>query len=235
MRTIYLIHGLMGTAQHHFGPQLQEWSATDDVITLDLPGHGSRPDEAPVPYFQGALAWAHAQIEAHGRGHIVGLSLGASVAMHLAMQYPDLCETIVLTGYAPAIPAHMEPLMEQQYETFSNLRETAPEVAAEFERLHGDKWYRTLKAVLDDMTFHYPAVGPKQIQRLQVPTLVLNGAQEPHERDAACEMARLNDQITVGLIPGAGHTAELQQPVLYNLMVTTFWGQVESSADGNGE
>ncbi len=80
------------------------------------------------------------------------------------------------------------------------------------------------------MTFHHPTVSPEQLQRLRVPTLVLNGAQERHEREAACEMARVNDQITVGLIPGAGHTAGLQQPVFYNLMVKTFWGQVESAA-----
>lgn len=232
MRTIYLIHGLMGTAQRHFGPQIEEWNSAETVIALDLPGHGTRPDEAPVPYFPGALAWAIEQIQAHGRGHIVGISLGASVAIHLAMEYPDLCESIVLTGYAPAIPADMAPLMEQQYETFLNIRETAPDIAREFESLHGNKWYRTLKAVMDDMTFHYPAVSPEQLQRLRVPTLVLNGAQESHEREAACTMARLNDQIAVGLIPRAGHTAELQQPVLYNLMVKTFWGQVESVTSG---
>lgn len=232
MRTIYLIHGLMGTARHHFGPQLQEWKSSARVLPLDLPGHGGRSDEAPVPYFHGALAWAADHVKRHGRGHIVGLSLGASVAIHLAMAYPDLCESIVLTGYAPAIPAAMVPLMERQYETFSNIHRTMPDVAAEFESLHGDKWYRTLKAVLDDMTFHYPTVSPEQLQGLRVPTLVLNGAQEQHEREAACEMARHNDQITVGLIPGAGHTAELQQPVLYNLMVNTFWGQVESATPG---
>lgn len=53
------------------------------MIPLDLPGHGTGSDEAPVPYFQGALAWAAEQVEAHGRSH-VGLSLGASVAIHLA-------------------------------------------------------------------------------------------------------------------------------------------------------
>lgn len=29
------------------------------------------------------------------------------------MAYPDLCESIVLTGYVPAIPAAMGSLMEQ--------------------------------------------------------------------------------------------------------------------------
>ena len=232
MRKIYLIHGLMGTARQHFGPQIQEWETADDVIPLDLPGHGTQPGEAPVPFFRSALEWVIEQVKDHGRGHLVGLSLGASVAIHLAILHPELCESITLTGYAPAIPAEMAPLMEQQYKAFSNIRETAPEVAAEFETLHGDKWYKTLKAVLDDMTFHYPTVSREQIQSLGVPTLVLNGSKELYEREAACEMARLNDRIEAGLIPGAGHTAGLQQPALYSLMVQTFWERVEGDVVG---
>lgn len=137
VRTIYLIHGLMGTAQHHFGPQIERWANANDVIPLDLPGHGPRPDRSPAPYFAGALAWTIEQVQAHGRGHMVGVSLGASVAIHLALRRPELCESIVLTGYAPAIPAEMAPLLEQQYETFVNIRATAPDIAQEFESLHG--------------------------------------------------------------------------------------------------
>lgn len=227
---IYVIHGLMGTARQHFGPQLEEWNSSHEVIPLDLPGHGPDSDEAPTPYFSAARAWAAQQMACRGSGHIVGLSLGASVAMHLAIEYPQLCESLVLTGYAPAIPEDLRPLMEQQYQTFSKISETAPDVAAEFALWHGEKWYRTLMAVMDDMTFHYPTVAAEQIQRLRVPTLVLNGAQEAHERQAACEMADLNGHVRVGLIPGAGHTAELQQPALYNLMVKTFWDQLERAA-----
>ncbi len=230
MRTIYLIHGLMGTAAHHFGPQLQAWQSAQNVVPLDLPGHGDSPEEAPVPYFRSALAWAYGKVKEQGSGHIVGLSLGASVAIHLAIEHPELCDSIVLTGYVPAIPPEMIDILAQQHNMFLNVQENNPEIAAEFEFLHGAKWYRTLKAVLDDMTFNYPTVTREQIRSISVPTLVLNGAGERHEREAACEMASLNHRIEAGLIPGSGHIAQMQQPVIYNLAVQAFWDRVSGGA-----
>ena len=227
--TIYLIHGLMGTSQYHFGQQIQAWQTSHDVVPLDLPGHGNNPCEAHDPFIQPALTWVREQIEKHGKGHIVGLSLGASVAIHVALKYPELCDSIVLTGYVPAIPSNMTGIMEEQYEMLLNIEENSPEVAKEFMSLHGEKWHQTLKAVLKDITFNYPTVTHEQIQRLNVPTLVLNGSTEKHERDAVCEMANLNEAIQGGLIPGAGHTANMQQPDTYNLVVQAFWTRIQST------
>lgn len=227
MSTVYLIHGLMGTAEYHFGQQIRAWENDHDVVPLNLPGHGTASDRAQDPFFQPALSWVLGQIKERGKGHIVGLSLGASIAIHLALTHPELCKSIVLTGYVPAVPINMAGIMEQQYETFLHIEENNPEVAKEFMGLHGDKWYQTLCAVLKDMTFNYPGVSVEQLQGLSVPALVLNGAVQRHERDAACEMATLNDRIQVGLVPGAGHTANMQQADIYNLMVEAFWARLQ--------
>ncbi|SHK70769.1 alpha/beta fold hydrolase [Alicyclobacillus tolerans] len=228
MSKIYLIHGLMGTSILHFKNQIQAWCVSHEVIALDLPGHGKNQFEAQDPFFQSALGWVSEQIQMQGKGHIVGLSLGASVAIHLALRIPKLCESIVLTGYAPAIPTHMTGIMKEQYEAFLNIEENNPEVAREFMRLHGENWYQTLKAVLKDFTFNYPTVTFEQIQKLNVPTLVLNGSNEKHERDAVFEMANSNKIIQAGLIPGAGHTANMERPEIYNLVVQTFWDNMNS-------
>lgn len=199
---------------------------------MNLPGHGNSSSEAPEPFFQPALSWVYGQIKEHGKGHIVGLSLGASIAIHMALEHPELCESIVLTGYAPAIPSDMTGIMEQQYEMFLHIEDHNPEAAKEFMNLHGEKWYRTLQAVLKNMTFHYPAVTNEQIQGLGVPTLVLNGSSEKHERDAVSDMASLNHCIEVGLIPSAGHTANMQQPEIYNLVVEAFWDRLQKQIGG---
>lgn len=128
----------MGTSEYHFGKQIQAWQSTHDVIPLNLPGHGNNPCEAEEPFFQSAFTWVREQIEKYGKGHIVGLSLGASVAIHVALKYPELCDSIVLTGYAPAIPSNMTGVMEEQYETFLNIEDNNPEVAKEFISLHGE-------------------------------------------------------------------------------------------------
>jgi len=228
MEKVYLIHGLMGTSDYHFRPQIQAWQKEYDVVPLDLPGHGNNPEEPEESFFQQALSWVYNQIKTRGRGHILGLSLGASVAIHLALEHPNLCESIVLTGYIPAVPKDMAGIMERQYEMLLNIEENNPEVAKEFMELHGDRWYQTLKTVLREMTFNYPTVSREQIQKLSVPALVLNGAIEQHERNAACEMANLNREIQIGLIPEAGHTANLQQSDVYNLMVKSLWNRIDS-------
>lgn len=228
MSKIYVIHGLMGTSVRHFENQIHAWHTSHEVIAIDLPGHGNNQLDAQDPFFDPALRWVREQVRLKGKGHIVGLSLGASVAIHLALKNPELCESIVLTGYAPAIPTHMTGIMKEQYEAFLSIEENSPEVAKEFMRLHGERWYQTLKAVLKDFTFNYPTVTLGQIQKLNVPTLVLNGSNEKHERDAVCEMSNSNKIIQAGLIPGAGHTANMEHPEIYNLIVQTFWSNINS-------
>jgi pimeloyl-ACP methyl ester carboxylesterase len=166
----------MGTASHHFRPQLARWSERYQVIPLHLPGHGTNPRAAADPFFPDALAWVEAQLETQGPGHLVGLSLGASVAIHVALERPDLCQSVVLTGYAPAIPFHLMGLMESQYRMFLEIDRHHPDVAQEFHGLHGDRWRDTLFRVLTQMTYHYPTVHREQFAEWAVPLLVLNGS-----------------------------------------------------------
>lgn len=224
---IYLFHGFMGTAQSHFAQQISIWQDAFEVIPIDLPGHGSNPLDAPRPYFSSALSWIMDVIAVHGRGHLVGLSLGASLAIHVAVKNPGLCQSIVLTGYSPFIPDELEPLMRQQYEQFQRIERENPQVVHEFLTLHGTRWKNTLMAVLDDMTFHYPRVDDQAVKNLRVPTLVLNGSQEAYERHAASYLADIgNPLLQVGLIPGAGHVANRQKPAIYNTVVQDFWASL---------
>jgi len=57
---------------------------------------------------------------------------------------------------------------------------------------------------------------------LIVASSVLNGANELYEVEAVQFLKRSNDKIIVGLIPDAGHTANIAQPDLYNSMVQKF-------------
>lgn len=89
--------------------------------------------------------------------------------------------------------------------------------------LHGDKWYETLEIVLKQMKFSYPSISNEQLKKLKVPTLVLNGATVEHERTAVCEIANVNNKILTGLIPNAGHIANIEQPRVYNSILKSFW------------
>ena len=63
------------------------WPATLDVVTPDLPGHGARPP-APAGVTLADLADGVAA-EIPPGSHLVGFSLGALVAQHLARTGPN--------------------------------------------------------------------------------------------------------------------------------------------------
>lgn len=118
MDRIYLLHGLMGTAKEHFRPQIEKWHQDYELVFLDLPGHGDNPEDAPEPFFQKSLDWVCERIKSLGPGHVVGLSLGASIAIHLTVKIPEYIKRVVLTGYTPAVPEDMNDLMNQQHHYF---------------------------------------------------------------------------------------------------------------------
>ncbi|MBA2176587.1 alpha/beta fold hydrolase [Halobacillus locisalis] len=215
MEKLYMVHGFMGTGETHFNQQIEYFNEKYEVVALDLPGHGTNGTQYENDYFQQTLEWLRDYIEEHGAGFILGLSLGASLAIHTAIRFPSLVKGVVLTGYIPFVPDYLQPLMEKQYDQFLHIENHAPDTADHFENLHGEKWKQTLRSVLYMMTFEYPAISDQQL--LQVENiLLLNGDQERHEVEATTYLKQLNDEISVGVIPGAGHTANMDSPQVFN-------------------
>lgn len=222
MERVYLLHGFMGTAQTHFGDQISHFEEKCEVIPVDLPGHGANDIEAAESYFEEALSFIISLIKEKGPGYLVGLSLGASLAIHTALKTPGQVKGIVLTGYSPLIPEDLKPLMETQYEYFFNIEENDPNAVQYFSELHGVKWKQTLHSVLHTMTYHYPSISKEDIQRLSVPVLILNGSSERHEADAVSYFKETNAAVLAEVIPNAGHTANMDQPDIYNKMLEDF-------------
>jgi pimeloyl-ACP methyl ester carboxylesterase len=97
---------------HKLGGWIPDWrhlaqALTDRyrLIALDLPGHGSSafqlPDSWEFPVSAGAKAVDEA-LTALGirRASVIGNSLGGCVAVHLAVERPDLVEKLVLISCA---------------------------------------------------------------------------------------------------------------------------------------
>ncbi|MHC8521042.1 alpha/beta fold hydrolase [Rossellomorea marisflavi] len=222
MEKLYLIHGFMGTGQAHFSHQIEAFKDDYDVIALDLPGHGNSTVELQGDYIEGAIRFVEQQIEQHGKGYVVGLSLGATLAIHLALRTPELMKGIVITGYSPFIPDELKGIMEEQHRHFLSIEDHEPEVAAHFNNLHGEKWKKIRRVVLDRMTYDYPSVSAADLAALSVPALILNGSIDPHEVDAVAFMKKANPAIETGLIPGGSHIANMDCPKVYNEILRAF-------------
>ncbi|WLR42214.1 alpha/beta hydrolase [Bacillus carboniphilus] len=116
--------------------------------------------------------------------------------------------------------------MENRYQYFMNIEENDQEIANLFRQLHGDKWRGTMKNVLHEMTFHYPVVSERDIRNLQVPMMLVNGSNTLHEVESVSYVKKINSDIEIGLVPYAGHTANMEQPQLYNQILDAFLNKI---------
>ncbi|MGM0751780.1 MAG: alpha/beta fold hydrolase [Bacillota bacterium] len=223
---VYLIHGLMGTGEMHFKEQLGPLSEEFTVIPIDLPGHGQNSLDADDPFFEHTFEWLISELRNREPGILIGLSMGASFALHVAIRYPELTKGIVLTGYVPSIPEDMHAIMEEQYHFLHNITAEAPEVAKDYLLLHGPRWETTLHRVVKCFTYHYPAVSDEQIKKLTVPTILINGGNEKHEVDSVHHLSSLNNLITPGIIPDCGHLANMESPSMFNRMTLDFFSSI---------
>jgi len=102
---LLFIHGL-GSSTIDWKPQTREFSNYYKVITVDLRGHG-RTDKPKGHYsiqiFAEDVALLLKSLDA-APAHIVGLSMGAAVAFHLALDHPDVVKTVCISNMSAAMP-----------------------------------------------------------------------------------------------------------------------------------
>jgi pimeloyl-ACP methyl ester carboxylesterase len=221
-----MLHGFMGTTQSHFSNQISYLEGRYELIKMDLPGHGDSTIEPSENYIEDTLEYLYTRMKEEGESYILGLSLGASLAIHIALRKPELVKGIVLTGYSPFIPEELKEIMENQNEYFLNIEKNDAEIAHHFHQLHGEKWKETIRKVLHTMTFDYPAVTMKDLQSLKTPVFILNGSHDVHEVESVAYIKKTNPDIEIGLIPNAGHTANIDEPELFNSTLQKFLDRI---------
>lgn len=98
---LVLLHGL-GSSRHDWALQLPAFVPAYRTIAVDLRGHGQSP-KPPGPYriaqFAADVALLLMRLDARP-AHILGLSLGGAVAQQLALDYPELVQSLILANTA---------------------------------------------------------------------------------------------------------------------------------------
>src|SRR4051795_5794029 len=96
---LVLLHGIAGSSDT-WNDVIEPLAEKYTVVAPDLLGHGAsakpRGDYSLGAYASGIRDLLGAL--GHGRGTIVGHSLGGGVAMQLAYQFPDRCDRLVLVS-----------------------------------------------------------------------------------------------------------------------------------------
>ena len=101
-----LLHGFSGTARM-WSAQIEAWSATHRVIAPDLLGHGgSDAPSDPAAYALGRQADSLAdllELLAAAPATVVGYSMGARLALVLALEHPASVARLILESPSPGI------------------------------------------------------------------------------------------------------------------------------------
>jgi 2-succinyl-6-hydroxy-2,4-cyclohexadiene-1-carboxylate synthase len=227
-----MLHGFTQTGRlwGRFGDLLAE---SHTLVALDLPGHGdSGSVRADLPTTAGLVAeTVRAAAGAEPCG-LLGYSLGARVALHVALGTDLPLSGVVLIGAT----AGMEDPAER-----ARRRESDEVLAAELEAsgdvehfvdtwLHGPMFERLAKSDAAARPERLRNTAPglasslrlcgtgsqeplwDRLSTLACPVLALAGSDDIRFGSHALRMARLAPRAVASLVPGGGHAVHLAQP-----------------------
>lgn len=251
---LLLLHGFTGRGTA-WGAHETAFARTFRVIAVDLPGHGgsgtAEPARMTVERTADDLAAILAGLGA-SPAHVLGYSLGARIALRLAVAHPAAVHRLVLESPSAGLATPQEREAR---------RRTDEELAARIER-HGTdafvaEWERQpvfasqaslpparaarLRAIRlanrpDGLAASLRGAGQGAMEPLidrlagvEAPTLVIAGALDDRGRPRAVEVAQGIPGARLAIIDGAGHTPHEEQPARFRRIVLGFLQEVPAA------
>jgi len=234
---LVLLHGAFGTIESCFADLLTALARNFEVIAVELQGHGRTRDIDRRLAYQDMAADLAALLEALSIpcADVAGYSMGAAVALQLALDRPELVGKLVCFGGASFDPGGMYPEYMAAFESF------------DAHQLDGSRWHRAYRRVAPDPDAWTslvvkmnelgrsgePSWPRERIAALQAPTLLINGDSDIVRPEHAVEMFRLlgggvpggpagMPQAQLALLPGTSHEGMLDRVEWLSSMITRF-------------
>jgi 2-succinyl-6-hydroxy-2,4-cyclohexadiene-1-carboxylate synthase len=252
---LLLLHGFTGSGRSWEGGLAE--AASDSgfrVIAPDLPGHGGtawraggagpdEPSRAAIERVADDLAEL-LRVLGHDRAHVVGYSMGARVALRLAISHPAHVRSLVLEAPSAGIEDAAEraarraaddalarALERDGIESFVNAWERTPVLAGEA------RLGPVTRAALREIRLSHDPAGLAaslraagqgameplhgRLAEVTAPTLVVVGADDP-VRDRAAAVAAGVPVARLAVIDGAAHAPHLEAPDAFCRLVLDF-------------
>jgi pimeloyl-ACP methyl ester carboxylesterase len=209
------------------------------LTSVDLRGHGASPP-APEGISLADLAEDVTRVlddAGTGRVHLVGFSLGALVAAHLAACHPARVATLTLvSSVAPRSPAEREAVA-RRLEAARTDRAGAVEAAvarwfdAEWRRREPELAREVRRTLLATENASYlacyavfatgdRAVAPL-LERIAAPTLAITGGEDPGSTpEMSRRLARAIPDARAEIVPGVRHLLPLERPTALTAALT---------------
>jgi 2-succinyl-6-hydroxy-2,4-cyclohexadiene-1-carboxylate synthase len=172
--------------------------------------------------------------EGVSRSHLVGYSQGGRLALYLASGNPERLRTLTviaahagLEGSARRLRLEQDQALAEQIERegvdwfagywaarpiFSGLQRRGAAFLGRLDAGRRKNDPAQLAAMLRGMGPGATAPFWDRLDRIQAPTLVLAGAEDPAYVYYAARLAGAIPQARVAIVPGAGHAVHLEQP-----------------------
>jgi pimeloyl-ACP methyl ester carboxylesterase len=203
------------------------------IVSWDMRGHGQTESPKDPAQYSAALTVAdmrallqHCGIE---RAVVGGLSLGGYVSLAFYLAHPEMVRALVICDSGPG---YRNP------EARAAWNQRAHERAAELEAKGLEALAGRSREMREAMGHHASAQGLAHAARgmlaqegsdvidglgsIRVPTLVIVGDQDQPFL-APCEyMAKKIPDARLEVIPGAGHSSNLDQPTVFNRVLSEF-------------
>ncbi|MEU0137652.1 alpha/beta fold hydrolase [Streptomyces sp. NPDC006296] len=235
--TLVLLHGV-GLDRTMWEPVAARLADRFTVLTPDLPGHGARP-----PVADGVALGDLADGVADGipaGSHLVGFSLGALVAQHLALHRPDLVRTLT------SVSSVCRRTPEERASVHARLRTAEADFAASAEASL-ERWYAGTGVPAASMsrtraTLYANDIGSflgcyrvfatadaelaPHLGEITVPSLALTGQDDPGSTPGMTHrLAAALPSCRALVVPGARHMLPVERPEEFAGALTTFIGE----------
>jgi 2-succinyl-6-hydroxy-2,4-cyclohexadiene-1-carboxylate synthase len=212
------------------------------LVGVDLPGHGDSPDGgATLPDATAALArtWDALGIECSA---LVGYSLGGRLALFAATELPDRVTHLITIGAHAGFEGETrrrrlesDEALAQRIEAdgvgwfasywaglpmFAGLHARGPERVAAYDRARRANRVSGLTASLRGMGGAAEPPFWDRVPRITAPALLLAGERDEAYIEHATRLRSVLPGSRLGIVPGAGHSAHLEQPARVAALVS---------------
>jgi pimeloyl-ACP methyl ester carboxylesterase len=242
---LVLLHGAFSAIGTSFGNVLPELAKTRQVIAFEMQAHGRTADiDRPLSMEQMAddtvAALQQLGIE---NADFVGYSMGAGIALQVAIRHPEVVRKLVLASVTYKLDGLHPGLME-------GLAEMKPEM------MFGSTWHEeymrvaprpedfaTLFAKKTQMDRQVRDLPAEAIEAIDAPTLLIIGDSDIVRPEHAVEMFRLlgggvmgdltglpNSQLAI--LPGTTHVTLVERADWLVSMITAFLDAPMPEAEG---
>lgn len=190
------------------------------VITVDLWGHGRSPDR-PGPFSIGSFSDDVAAVieqAADGRAHVLGHSIGAVVAMDLAMRYPDRIDRlIVASGGFDSSEEHIPDIDAAVRGTVQFLGSTYGEVSPD-----GEAHFPVVTRKDFELSSREPRWSEADLGRIQARTLVMSADDDLTPLPHTVRMYLAIPDSELAVVPGTSHFFLQEKPEAANAIIRSF-------------